>query len=225
MRKNRRYIKWIIAIAIIFFFSIIIIYSIKNEQGKKIDTMSLQEEKIITEYDVINFAKEKIKNKLQYPETAVFSKEKISYQDEKYIVECYCTSKNKNKQETKVKFVTIIQNDNKTLQCIDMMTNGETCTRDAKETVEELIKQKEYKQIFDDWFNSIEQITMDYEKFTNYLNEYPVNLEKATFEEKEYNENKKIELYIKEEGNRNIWYFEFLNGQVYNFDIILKYDW
>jgi hypothetical protein len=187
--------------------------------------MSLQEEKIITEYDVINFAKEKIKNKLQYPETAVFSKEKISYQDEKYIVECYCTSKNKNKQETKVKFVTIIQNDNKTLQCIDMMTNGETCTRDAKETVEELIKQKEYKQIFDDWFNSIEQITMDYEKFTNYLNEYPVNLEKATFEEKEYNENKKIELYIKEEGNRNIWYFEFLNGQVYNFDIILKYDW
>ncbi len=212
---------------IILFVAILIVFSfiISNSITYK-PTSSDITEKETTDEEIIEYAKSEIKKRLKYSDTAMFSNENISFQDNKYIVECYCTSKNGNKQETKVKFITIIEKCKNKLVCLDMMTNGETCTRDAKDIVEQLIKEKKYEEIFNEWFNSTEKNVMDYDKFINYLNEYPIDLAQASFEEKEYEENKKIELYIQEANNENrwyIWYFTFLNGQVYNFDIILKW--
>lgn len=213
---------WVgIVIFIIIIALIIMIYNknfIKQAENKLITE--------ITEDNIIEFAKQEIKTKLEYPDTASFSKEKITFQEDKYIIECYCTSNNRNKQETKVKFITIVQIENNNLKCIDMMTNGETCTKDAKEIVEELIKKGEYRKIYDDWFNSTEKYAMSYDKFINYLNKYPIDLQKATFKEEEFQENKKIILYIEEKNNKDReykWYFSFLNGQVYLFDVILNY--
>ncbi len=180
--------------------------------------MSVKDSKKVSNEEVINFAKEQVKQKLRYPSTAKFQKEEIiGNEDNKYVVSMYSVSEDKNHEEGRVRFIVGIKNNNGILNMFNIATNEDTCHIDVVEEFEDLVAQKKYSEIYDNLFSSTLKNKLSKSDFIS----YDLNLAESNTVATPTVDNNNYLKYVTtvtRDKNGQLWLMRIKNGMIYEFD-------
>lgn len=124
--------------------------------------------KKITDEEIIEFAKEEIKKKLRYPETARFKLKKLDREQWKSLVDIYSISKDTEGDEGRLEFVVRIEETNNGLKYVEMGSNNDTCNVDVAKEFEQLMKNCDHEQVYNELFTSNLKKKIKLEEFKSY---------------------------------------------------------
>lgn len=208
---------WLGVIATAIIISIGVIYLNRNIPKQVASTSTEQ----ISDEDIIEFAKEEIKKKLRYPDTAKFQKEEIiGKEGNKSVVNMYCISDDRNHEEGRMQFVLGIKNNNGRLETLNIGTNEQTCNTDVAKEFEDLVNEKKYSEIYDNLFSNTLKNKLSKSDFIN----YNLDLSGSKTEAKpnvDSNNYLKYVTTVTIDKDGQYWTMMIKNGMIYNFSKVL----
>lgn len=177
--------------------------------------------KEITDAEILAFAESEVKKKLRHPEDVIFQNEEIiGRQDNQFVVSVYSISKDKNNEEGRLHFVMGIQNDKGNLKTFNIATNQDSCNVDVAEEFENLVSEKKYDLIYENLFASLLKEKLSKQEFVNYNLDLTNSKVEAKPEVDSNNYLKYITTTIKDK-NGQYWIMIIKNGMIYSFSKVM----